>query len=281
MIKKHLITCSALLGILLLAKAFIYSKPAEPKQNPVVIAALDNTEAESTEEYFNTLNFAEEFLPLGDEKVKWKMNQALKSNHFDKLRTNKIHASAKKWFPVIIPVLKKYGIPEDFKYMPLVESGLQWGTSPKGASGYWQFMPGTARLYGLKVGNGIDERQNIYKSTVAACKYLNALYKEFGSWTLAAAAYNVGENTIHKQIRVQRHDNYYRLRLNKETASYVYKLISMKEIIENPQLYGYKSKRKHTDPPVLAANVNAPVRMKGINRVDDFEILKGLSFLHN
>jgi hypothetical protein len=124
----------------------------------------------------------------------------------------------------------------------LVESGLKGGTSPKGASGYWQFMPQTARDFGLRVNSNIDERQKISKSTVAAAKYLRSLYREFGNWTLVAAAYNIGEGRLKRQMNRQNQDNYYKMKLNRETASYVYKLISMKEIIENPRLYGYKGK---------------------------------------
>ena len=126
--------------------------------------------------------------------------------------------------------------------MPLVESGLKAGISPKGAAGFWQFMPQTARDFGLRVNSDIDDRKNIQKSTVAAAKYIKSLYREFNSWTLAAAAYNVGEGRLKRQINSQNQDNYFKMKLNRETASYVYKLISMKEIIENPTRYGYTSK---------------------------------------
>jgi soluble lytic murein transglycosylase-like protein len=101
-------------------------------------------------------------------------------------------------------------------------------------------MPGTARTYGLRVGHGRDERYNIRKSTIAACKYFKELYAEFNSWTLAAAAYNHGEIQMARAIRNQSEDNYFRLHLNAETGSYVYRIIAMKEIIERPELYGYK-----------------------------------------
>src|SRR5690606_29070615 len=152
---------------------------------------------------------ANETLPLGDQRIKQKMNANLKKHSHANLQTSKLHRQAEKWFPIIEPILQQYGIPNDFKYMPLVESGLQGGTSPKGASGYWQFMPQTARGFGLKVNDELDERQNIRKSTVAAAKYLRALYREFGSWTLAAAAYNVGEGRLKRQMLKQSQDNYF------------------------------------------------------------------------
>jgi membrane-bound lytic murein transglycosylase D len=189
------------------------------------------------------LNFAKETLPVADARVKQKMKRYLASYSYGKTQTNRLHRKAAEWFPVIEPILKAHGIPNDFKYMPLVESGFRDGTSPKGASGFWQFMPGTARSYGLKVNAKVDERKNLRKSTIAACKYLNDLYDVFGSWTLVAAAYNVGDNHMKKQINRQKQDNYYKLKLNRETGSYVYKLISMKEIVKNPSKHGYKDSK--------------------------------------
>jgi len=187
------------------------------------------------------LNFAEETLPLGDAKVERKMKKVLATFNHKKIQTNRLHTKAAEWFPIIEPILAAYGIPEDFKYVPLVESGLNAGVSPKGATGFWQFMPGTARNYGLKVNAKIDERNNLRKSTVAACKYLKELYGIFDSWTLVAAAYNVGDNHMRKQINRQNQDNYFKMKLNSETGGYVYKLISMKEIVEDPARYGFKA----------------------------------------
>jgi membrane-bound lytic murein transglycosylase D len=251
MIKKHLITCSVMLGLLLTAKMFIYSTPATFDNYIKTIQGAQNEEF-SIEPYFNTLSFANETLPLGDQRIKLKMNASLKAHSYEALQTSKLHRQAEKWFPIIEPILKQYGIPADFKYVPLVESGLQGGTSPKGASGYWQFMPQTARDFGLKVNADLDERQNIRKSSIAAAKYIKSLYREFNSWTLAAAAYNIGEGSLKRQMHKQSQDNYFKMKLNRETASYVYKLISMKEIIENPTRYGYNNRASR-----LLANANA------------------------
>lgn len=241
MIKKHLITCSLMLAVCIAAQFLIYSS-VSPLRNLISIQAEEVTEEIQADPYYYPLSFANEAVPLGDERITKKINTTLKAFSHKKLRTSKLHVQASKWFPVIEPILKQYGIPEDFKYVPLVESGLQGGTSPKGASGFWQFMPQTARGYGLKVEGNIDERQNMRKSTHAAAKYILSLYKEFNSWTLAAAAYNIGGGSLKRHIDKQNQDNYFKMKLNRETASYVYKLISMKEIIENPLRYGYKSK---------------------------------------
>lgn len=227
-----------MLGLLITAKMFIYSTPVSFEGYFNSSQRKEN----SVKPYFNTLSFANETLPLGDQVIIKKMNANLKAHSHSKLQTSKLHRQAEKWFPIIEPILKRYGIPADFKYMPLVESGLQGGTSPKGASGHWQFMPQTARDFGLRVDDELDERQNIRKSTIAAAKYIKSLYREFDSWTLAAAAYNVGEGRLKRQMLKQSEDNYFKMKLNRETASYVYKLISMKEIIENPSRYGYENR---------------------------------------
>ncbi|WP_242689237.1 lytic transglycosylase domain-containing protein [Pedobacter sp. SYSU D00535] len=231
------------------AKLLIYKSP-ESRVNSFPQTVDIPSKEEETEEpspsksRLSSLEFANESLPHKDAKVAWKMQYFLKAHSYHKTHTNELHKKASRWFPVIEPILKVYGIPSDFKYVPLVESGFASGTSHKGAAGYWQFMPGTARTYGLTVNGSIDERLNIRKSTIAACKYLRALYKEFNNWTLVAAAYNVGENTIKREMYRQKKSSYYKMRLNRETATYVYKLISMKEIIENPTKYGYVSRSK-------------------------------------
>lgn len=193
-----------------------------------------------TEEKSTDFSFADEMMPVNNEKVNRKLNYSLRMHSYTKVQSNILHKKAERLFPVIVPILKYYGIPEDFKYLPLVESGLREGTSPRGAKGLWQFMPGTARSYGLKVGKKKDERLNVRKSTIAACKYLRELYDEFDSWTLAAAAYNNGSIKLEKAMNKQSEDNYFRMHLNRETGMYVYKLIAIKEVIENPVRYGYK-----------------------------------------
>ncbi|WP_028297638.1 lytic transglycosylase domain-containing protein [Olivibacter sitiensis] len=255
MIKKHLLTCTLAVLCLIVSKLFMYGVPADRKTtkakltNVAEVVKMEDEE-EETEGSTSSLNFAAEDMPTGDVKIEGKMERMLRAHSFDRLKTHRFHQKAKSWFPIIEPVLKAHGIPDDFKYIPLVESGLQQGVSHKGASGHWQFMPATARAFGLKVNGTVDERNNLHKSTVAACKYLKALYKEFGNWTLVAAAYNTGGGSLRRVMRHQGEDNYYKLQLNRETGSYVYKLISVKQIIENPQEHGYKARK----PSSLMAN---------------------------
>lgn len=277
MIKKHLITCSAMLVVLLTAKLFIYSTPI----NHLAVIKYNKKPQKAevtTDKYFNSLSFANEEILKNNKNVQKKMKRILKLHGYKHLQTNILHSKAALYFPTIEPILKHYGIPEDFKYIPLVESGLKSGTSPKGASGYWQFMPQTARDFGLRVDSTLDERQTISKSTVAAAKYLRSLYREFGSWTLVAAAYNIGEGSLKRQMSRQNEDNYFKMKLNRETASYVYKLISMKEIIENPKLYGYKGKAARL---LAKAPVKVEKHFTHFNPVAENASFLGMSFQKN
>lgn len=244
MIKKHLIPLTVILALLVMAKVFAYTRPAingNLKNNNLPTTVKKEVEEETFS--LSQLEFADETLPIGDAKITGKMKRVLASYAYKNLQTNRLHRRASEWFPIVEPILAAYGIPNDFKYIPLVESGLRAGTSPKGAAGFWQFMPGTARNYGLKVNSRVDERKNLRKSTIAACKYIKELYGIFESWTLVAAAYNVGDVHMKRQINRQNQDNYFKLKLNRETGGYVYKLISMKEILENPVRNGYTSQK--------------------------------------
>ncbi|WP_243837324.1 lytic transglycosylase domain-containing protein [Mucilaginibacter gilvus] len=253
MLKKHLITCSVILVLVTISALNIFgTKPVlltktTPKIKTYMPASLVFYKTEEAEAGFS---FANEALPLNDKRVDLKLKKSITKNRFRNVQSNILHSKADKLFPIIEPILKAYGIPEDFKFVPLVESGLCEGTSPKGARGIWQFMPGTARSYGLKVRDGIDERLNVRKSTIAACRYIKELYGEFNSWTLAAAAYNNGSIKLARAINKQNEDNYFRMSLNRETGSYVYKLIAMKEIINKPRKYGYNNYYGYLQKPI-------------------------------
>lgn len=201
----------------------------------------ESSNIDDSESYLNSLTFANENIPMDRTSVRQKIGKYLSKFSFKKQQSYQMHKKANKYLPQIAAILKSHGIPEDFKYIPIVESGLDPSvTSNKGAGGYWQFMPATARLYGLRVNGKVDEREDFVKSTHAAAKYLKALYEEFGDWTLVAAAYNVGGGSLKASMRRQNQEDYFKLRLNSETGSYVYKLVSVKEVIENPIKHGYQ-----------------------------------------
>ncbi|WP_262247542.1 lytic transglycosylase domain-containing protein [Parapedobacter soli] len=250
MIKKQLLCFSAVLLLVSLSKLYTHEVSADERHSEkwtddslsLQLLMQEDISAIRNTPYFASLSFADENLPLGDQRIEGKMMRYLREYSYAKQRSHGLHRKALSALPKVAAILRSHGVPEDFKYIPLVESGFTSGTtSHRGASGYWQFMPATARSFGLRVDDTADERQDIEKSTVAAAKYIKALYREFNSWTLVAAAFNAGEGALLRAINRQKEDNYFRLKLNKETGSYVYKLISVKEIIEHPNLHGYRS----------------------------------------
>ncbi|GAB3640081.1 lytic transglycosylase domain-containing protein [Spirosoma arcticum] len=184
------------------------------------------------------VDFCGECLPLDQTHVadRWKRVFTLFRSHASDL--GDLQRRADSFFPIIDPILKKHDIPADFRYVPLAESGLRpKAVSRAGAAGYWQLMPGTARSLGLKVSGKTDERFNVRKATEAACRYLRALYTQLGSWSLVAAAYNVGPGYIAGQLKRQTHRDYYRMRLPRETQYYLFRVLLYKEVMSRPDDY--------------------------------------------
>lgn len=157
--------------------------------------------------------------------------------------------TANRYFPVIEPILKSHGIPDDFKYLCVAESSLRMATSPAGAKGLWQFIDYVGRSYDLTITSEVDERYHVEKSTEAACRFLLYLKQRFGSWTVAAAAYNMGETSLANRIQEQKSNNYYDLNLNDETSRYVFRIIAIKEILQNPGTYGFNVQGDHLYDP--------------------------------
>lgn len=184
-------------------------------------------------------DFCGERTPLENYEVRERLDRELVVNTYWHSFTLLTIKRANRWFPVIEPILKKNNIPDDFKYLALIESGFEQVTSPAGAVGFWQFTEFSARQYGLEVNAEVDERYNIEKSTQAACDYLNYAYSKFKSWTLAAASYNFGVPGIEKQVSRQREKDYYKMLFGAETSRYILRIIAMKEILKNPARYGF------------------------------------------
>jgi len=195
-------------------------------------------------------NFAGEQLPLEVFYVREYLDRELIVNTYFHSSTILLFKRSNRWFPVIEPILAANNIPDDFKYLALIESGLQNVTSPAGAKGYWQFLKHTAREYGLEVNNDIDERYNVEKSTMAACSYLNESYEKYQDWTLVAAAYNAGNRRITQELERQKVDSYYDLLLNEETARYVFRIVAVKTLFENPEKYGFFPSDMELYPPI-------------------------------
>lgn len=187
----------------------------------------------------DSMTFAGEAVPLDVYYVREGLDREMIVNTFGHTSTMLYFKRAHRYFPVIEPILKRNGVPADFKYLCVIESGLTNATSPAKAQGFWQFMKATGQKYGLEVSDEIDMRNNLEVSTEAACKYLKLLYNRFGSWTAAAAAYNCGENGLQRNMERQSIDAYYDTRLNNETTRYVYRILAVKQIMQHPQQYGF------------------------------------------
>ena len=190
------------------------------------------------------LSFAGEEIPINSPEIWERIDKELLKNTYWQSSTMLFFKKANKYFPIIEPILKKNNIPNDFKYLALIESGLDNVVSPAGAAGFWQILKSTAREHGLEVNSAIDERYNLEKSTEVACVYLQDAYEKFGNWTMAAASYNMGKNGARRNIKKQGTNNYYNLHLNSETSRYIFRIIAVKEIIENPKRYGFMFRNK-------------------------------------
>ena len=185
------------------------------------------------------IDFAGEKTPLNITDVRERFDRELLTNANLHATTQLIIKRANRAFPVIEPILQRYGVPDDFKYLAVAESGLVNAISSAGARGVWQFMPETGKERGLEINDRVDERYHLEKSTEAACKYLLDAKARFGSWTLAAASYNGGFGGVNKQISFQGVNNYYDLLLTEETARYVFRILALKEIMQNPARYNF------------------------------------------
>ena len=212
------------------------------------------------------IDFAGESVPLEQLDVLENIDRELLVNTYFQSQTLLFIKRANRYFPVIEPILKKYGVPDDFKYMAIAESGLANVVSPSDAVGFWQFLEGTARDYGLEVNDEIDERYHVEKSTEVACKYLLESHQKYGNWTLTAASYNAGRKGVDKQIDRQKELNYYDLLLGEETERYIFRILSYKIIMEKPSEYGFYVGRNHLYPQVPYEEVTVN------GKVEDFAL---------
>ncbi|MFC2129548.1 lytic transglycosylase domain-containing protein [Bacteroidota bacterium] len=198
----------------------------------------------------DTVDFAGESVPLEQFDVYEALDRELLSNVFFHSQTIRLIKLSNRYFPVIEPILAAQGIPDDFKYLAVAESGLANVVSSAQAVGFWQIRKGTAIDYGLEVNNEIDERYHLERSTEAACKYLMESYEKYDNWTTTAASYNVGRKGIDREMTRQKKQNYYDLLLNEETARYLFRIIALKLIIQDPAAYGFQLSKKDLYEPI-------------------------------
>ncbi|HBK82986.1 MAG TPA: murein transglycosylase [Flavobacterium sp.] len=247
--KKTLVNFTKLIAVVSICSLFIYAATATINYHKLKLP------------YSNQINFASEIVPVADNDVSERFDREMIINKNFHSNTILVIKRANKVFPVIEPILAANGVPDDFKYLAVIESSLINAVSPAGAKGVWQFMPATAREYGLEVSEDVDERYHLEKSTQAACLFLLDAYKKFGNWTLVAASYNGGMTGISRVLEAQQVSNYYDALFNEETARYVFRILALKEIMTNTSKYGFDipQNQKYSHIPTNKLTVDASI----------------------
>ena len=222
-------------------------------------------------------NFCGEKFPMDNWDVRQRLDAELLRNVYFHSQTILAIKRANSLFPVIEPILKEEGMPDDLKYLAVAESALSNTVSPAGARGVWQFMKDAAGEYGLEVNTEIDERYHLEKATHAACKYLKNERNTLGSWVFAAAAYNGGHGRIASEKATQRAQNFFDLNLAAdETMRYPFRIVAIKEVMQHPEEYEYVISKEHLYPPLTefkTVTVSGPVASWG-----DFAVEHGTTY---
>lgn len=240
---KNTIKILGLVAIIMVSSLLIFATKNDNIESNNDIIDSDKNTSESYQiralKIPDGLNFAGELVPIEKPDIRERIDRELLVNTYWQSNGLLLFKRVHKYFPIIEPILEKNGIPNDFKYLAVIESGLLNVTSPAGAKGFWQIMKSTGRENGLEVNSNVDERYHIEKSTQVACNYLKKSKERFGTWTLAAAAYNAGNAGINRKITSQKVNNYYDLLLAEETQRYIPRMVALKEILNNPEKYGF------------------------------------------
>ncbi len=221
------------------------------------------------------LYFAGERIPLELFYTRESLERELLVNTYWHSSTLLLMKRANRWFPVIEPILAAHQVPDDFKYLAMIESNLTNARSPAGAVGFWQFLEGTAKDYGLEVGRDIDERYHLEMATAAACRYLLDSYARFGEWALVAAAYNAGNRRIRNFMEDQLADSYFDLLMAEETERYLFRILAVKMIHENPDRFGFYPEIEKLYPELP---YEAFVVSKSIDNLAEFCQTQGISY---
>lgn len=250
----------AILGLFALVMTFTFALQDAPSDENFEKKLINDYNVYALQVPEN-LEFAGEPLPLNNPDIYERMDRELLVNTYWQSNGLLMFKRAHKYFPIIEPILKKNGIPDDFKYLAVIESGLLNVVSPAGARGVWQIMPKTAREFGLEVNDNVDERYHLEMATEAACQYLKESKEKLGSWTLAAAAYNAGMSGISRRLEEQNVLDYYDLLLGEETGRYMFRIIALKEILSHPNKYGFNFRTKdlYNDVPTYKVEVDTAV----------------------
>jgi hypothetical protein len=251
-----------LVGILVVSSVFIFATSTQREKTVHV-------------DYPKQMEFSGEVVPYEIIDVQERLDREMVTNMNYHTNTTLVLKRANKVFPIIEPILKKNGIPDDFKYLAVIESSLVNAVSPAGSRGVWQFMPATAKEKGLEVTDYVDERYDLEKSTQAACDYLQEAKAKFGNWTLAAASYNGGMAGISRRLEEQQVSSFYDLLLTEETSRYVFRILALKEIMKNPAKYGFDIPQEmlYTNFPTKTIEVDS-----SINDLASFAKAQGINY---
>lgn len=264
-----------LLGIVLLFLSSAYGEESEGTRFPSLISSLDVPAQ---------LDFCKERVPIEIQGIKERLEKELLLSLWDRPQVILWLKRVPRYMPHIESMLKENNVPDDLKYMAIAESALRPHVSSKRAAiGFWQFMKDTGRKYGLIINEHIDERRNLFASTRAAIRYLKDLHEKLGSWTLAAAAYNMGEQGLEAEILEQGTDNYYQLYLPLETQRFIFRILSVKLIVSNPEQYGFYLSEGDFYPPLEFDRINltcphdTPIRIIAEAAKTHFKAIKDLN----
>ena len=231
---RILVPGSVVLNVIVIMLIISSAKPEEDRQTVVTKTVFRSVEIP------DSATFAGERVPLGRFDVKEALDRELIVNSYFHSQTIRLIKLAPRYFRIIEPILEEEGVPDDFKFLAVAESGLDpRAVSYAGAVGFWQFLRGTAGDYGLEINGEVDERYHVERSTYAACDYLKDAYEKFGSWTMVAAAYNAGMRGVERQAERQKENNYYDLLFVEETQRYVFRIIALKLVLEDPERYNF------------------------------------------
>jgi len=287
-LKNTVLPIVQLLIILVLIGYILYGRTKENNEaisDPVIQSST--FEARTNYKVFTfdlpaNIQFAGEEVPLYQSDVLERLDKEIHTNIYWNTSTVFLIKRSHRWLPQVEKILLENNIPSDFKYLPVIESGLQNVVSPKNAVGYWQILRATGRELGLEISRDVDERYDPIKSTRAACKYLSKAYEKFGTWTNVAASYNMGMRGLSNRIDEQKVDSYYDLLLNDETSRYLFRILALKEIMENPEKYGYEIPKHHL---YKQESLQQMLVEQNIKSLVDFALDQGINYktlkIHN
>ncbi|SDC46119.1 lytic transglycosylase domain-containing protein [Williamwhitmania taraxaci] len=272
MLKKIVLIAGLVLSCCLIAGMFLSFSEDGKSIVREIGASFQSIEAVGLPD---SLYFANERVPLENFDTKESLDREMLVNSYWHSQTIYLLKLSTRYFPVIEPILKREGVPDDFKYLALAESGLQQLISPAKAVGMWQILEATAKEEGLEVSPEVDERYNVEKATLVACNYLKRSYATYGNWTMAAASYNIGRTGLLKQATRQDRYNYYDLLLGEETGRYMFRILALKLIFQTPAHYGFDLTQSDYYPALRFREVEVD---SSITRISDFAAQMGTSY---